>query len=348
VRLAPGWLTPLDIVDQAGLAWSGSGRAVPSKAAPTTRQSRMANASPERTFMLAPSDALKVGQAKNAATKTASTKKGKVKLGPAKLTPEAIHAMLQPYVTRWGSDPVWASKLPQLPPVAGDFTARISDRAGLTLDEISPQAKVTVAGHQVYFDTDRMLWYSDIEIDNGDSYYPFVRLALARYQPCSLDGAHLSRISMTDFMQLVPDRTAELVVGSGAAGITVRGYSGENITGRMWSPIFSDILFEPDDEPRPNTEMRAILQRRPKEIPGDLGWEPAGPEVTLEPNGSGFYVTWSGTLALASVDDGIDRRVLITEIETFPRDTLPSDPPYMFSPRDHLRERIVYADTFEL
>ena len=26
----------------------------------------------------------------------------------------------------------------------------------------------------------------------------------------------------------------------------------------MWSPIFSDILFEPDD-PRPNTEMRAIL-----------------------------------------------------------------------------------------
>jgi hypothetical protein len=27
---------------------------------------------------------------------------------------------------------------------------------------------------------------------------------------------------------------------------------------------------------------------------------------------------------------------------------VPSDPPYMVSPRDHLRERIVYADTFEL
>jgi hypothetical protein len=24
------------------------------------------------------------------------------------------------------------------------------------------------------------------------------------------------------------------------------------------------------------------------------------------------------------------------------------DPPYMFSPRDHVRERIVYADTFDL
>ena len=228
--------------------------------------------------------------------------------------------MLQPYVTRWGSDPVWASKLPQL--AAGgrrlhrtDLRPRLASRS----TRCRPQAKVTVAGHEVYFDTDRMLWYSDIEIDNGDSYYPFVRLALARYQPHSLPGAHLSRISMTDFMQLAPDRTAELVVGSGAAGITVRGYSGENITGRMWSPIFSDILFEPDD-PRPNTEMRAILQRRPKEIPGDLGWQPAGPEITLEPNGSGFYVTWTGTLGLPSVDDGLDRRVLITEIETFPRD----------------------------
>jgi hypothetical protein len=94
--------------------------------------------------------------------------------------------------------------------------------------------------------------------------------------------------------------------------------------------------------------MRAILQRRPKNIPGDLGWQPAGPEITLEPSGSGFYVTWSGTLGLPSVDDGLDRRVLITEIETFPRDMVASDPSYMFSPRDHVRERIVYADTFDL
>jgi hypothetical protein len=205
-----------------------------------------------------------------------------------------------------------------------------------------------VAGHEVYFDaTDRQLWYADIEIDNGDSYYPFVRLALARYQPHSVDGAHLSRISMTDFMQLVPDRTAELKIASNAAGITVRGYSGENIAGRMWSPIFSHILFDPDVI-APNTTMRAVLQRRPKEIPGDLGWEGAGPEVTLESKANGFHVTWVGTLSVPEAPDGLDRRILITEIETFPRDMVPEDPPYMTSMRDHLRERIVYADTFEL
>ena len=256
--------------------------------------------------------------------------------------------MLQPYVTQWGSDPVWASRLPQLPPVISDFTSRISDRGGLTLDEVSPQAKVSVAGHEVYFDTDRMLWYSDIEIDNGDSYYPFVRLALARYQPHSLDGAHLSRVVVADFMQLAPDRSAVLEVGQGAATITVRGYGGENITGRMWSPIFSDILFSPDATPSPNTTMRAILQRRPKEVPGDLGWEPAGPEITLDADAQGFWVTWTGAIGIPMTDDGLDRRILITEIETFPRDMVEGDPPYMFSPRDHVRERIVYADTFEL
>ena len=114
-------------------------------------------------------------------------KKSKLKL-PGTLTPEAIHAMLQPYVTHWGSDPVWASRLP-LPPVISDFTGRISDQGGLTLDEISPQAKVSVAGHEVYFDIDRMLWYSDIEIDNDIS--TLFSPARARALPAALAGRRI-------------------------------------------------------------------------------------------------------------------------------------------------------------
>ena len=345
VRLAPGWVTPLAVMDGASAGFATATR-TPPKGAPTRTRTRATRVNAPGSFMAAPRSELVAGPIRAIGAKQPK-KKGTLKL-PGTLTPEAIHAMLQPYVTRWGSDPVWASKLPQLPPVVADFTARVSERGGLTLDEISPQAKVAVAGHEVYFDTDRLLWYSDIEIDNGDSYYPFVRLALARYQPCSVNGAHLSRIAMTDFMQLAPDRTAVLEVGQGSAQLTVRGYGGENITGRMWSPVFSDILFDPNATPAPNTEMRAILQRRPKEIPGDLGWEPAGPEITLSPDAQGFYVTWTGSLGIPSTDDGLDRRILITEIETFPRDMVESDPPYMFSPRDHVRERIVYADTFEL
>ena len=260
---------------------------------------------------------------------------------------EEIHRMLRPYVTQWGSDPVWASRLPLLPPTTADFPLRISARSGLTLEELAPQAKVSVAGHEVYFDADRALWYSDIEIDNGDAYYPFVRLALARYQPSSVDGAHLSRVSVTDFMQVVPDRTAEVALGSDAATVTIRGYGGENILARMWQAKFPDIVLG-SDLPAPNTSMRAVVERRPADLPGDLGWSPVGPEVSLDPDADGFHVTWSGSVAIPPPQAGEDRRILITEIETYLRDMLPDDPPMMVSPADFVRERIVYADSFEL
>jgi hypothetical protein len=86
----------------------------------------------------------------------------------------------------------------------------------------------------------------------------------------------------------------------------------------------------------------------PAAAAGYHGWEAAGPDITLVAEAQGFSVTWAGTVGVPATDDGLDRRILITEIETFPRDMLPSDPPYMVSPRDHLRERVVYADTFDL
>lgn len=51
-----------------------------------------------------------------------------------------------------------------------------------------------------------VFWYCDIEIDQGASYWPFIRLALARYQPVSIDGAHLSEVVLADFMPLTADR----------------------------------------------------------------------------------------------------------------------------------------------
>jgi len=66
---------------------------------------------------------------------------------------------------------------------------------------------VEVAPHDVFFDPDRRLWYCDIEVNWGAAYYPFIRLALARYQPSSISGAHLSNIVLADLMALTPDRS---------------------------------------------------------------------------------------------------------------------------------------------
>lgn len=258
-----------------------------------------------------------------------------------------IDAMLQPYVTKWGSDPVWASRLPLLPPTMYDFPRRVSEDKNLTLEELPSAARVVVAGHAVHYDTDRRLWYCDIEIENGDAYYPFVRLALARYQPFSVDDAHLSRVVMTDFIQLAPDRRAEVTPTRGGLAVTVTGYTGRNIVPDPVPPFLAE--FQPSDvAPGPNTQMRVAIEHRPKGIPGDLGWERVGSEISLADNVTGWHVRWTGTVPLPKPPEGGAARLLITEVETHLRDRMPGDRSHSTGPRDFVRERVVYADVFPL
>ena len=81
-------------------------------------------------------------------------------------------------------------------------------------------------------------------------------------------------------------------MGSGAAGITVRGYSGENVTGRMWSPIFSDILSNRMTRV-PNTRDAGHPAAPAKGTPGDLGWQLAARDYART-GGKRLHVTWSG------------------------------------------------------
>lgn len=264
-------------------------------------------------------------------------------------TPEEKRKMLRPYVTEWGSDPLWKSARPVLPPTIADFPRRADSATGLTLEELPSSVTVFVAAHDVYFDRARKLWYCDIEIDAGNSYFPFVRLALARYQQHSVAGVHLSRVVMTDFIQLVPDRTAQVAIGRGSAAVTVRGFSGRNRIADL-APIFGEIDVIPPSS-TPNTTMRVALERRVTGVPGELGWQRVGSEIELSASASGFDMTWTGTVPLPTSDEPVagSHRLLITEVETFLRDyPIPGDPFVSTSPRDFVRERVVYADTFEL
>ncbi len=143
---------------------------------------------------------------------------------------------LKNFVTQWGNDPIWKSPfIPGAAPRRKHFplARTASDASGSWLPGFAPKAeadqpagpflvtdlphpqildpfnsqmRIEIAPHDVFYDDERQLWYSDIEINWGRAYYPFIRLALARYQPVSVDGAHLSHIVLADFMQLVPDR----------------------------------------------------------------------------------------------------------------------------------------------
>jgi hypothetical protein len=157
-----------------------------------------------------------------------------VVLPPAGFVGEPNAPPYKDVVTQWGADPAWrAPFVDGVAPTAADFplarTAR--DPSGAWLPPFAPpgeadqpptpfpmralahpsarpgvHAPVDVAPHDVRWDAERRLWYCDVELTFGRAYYPFVRLALARYQPVSLAGAHLSPIVLADFAQLTPHR----------------------------------------------------------------------------------------------------------------------------------------------
>lgn len=106
-------------------------------------------------------------------------------------------------VTQIGRDPIVASPIPIRFPAAAALTAAGATR--LTPREFG--APVDVVPHAVTRTDD--YWYADIAISGAavrDSYMPFVRLALARYQPDSLDDLKLSTILMTELVPLLPER----------------------------------------------------------------------------------------------------------------------------------------------
>ncbi len=143
-------------------------------------------------------------------------------------------------VTQWALDPITTGG--QLPggsrqfPKATHFDSRQVAR-NVKLVEMDAEVDVVryrIGGNNAQgvisgFDVDRDMYFVDINIEFADAYRPFVRLALARYQPSSVGDLNLSPVALVDVVQLEPDRTATVAVsGSGAkatASVTLSGKS---------------------------------------------------------------------------------------------------------------------------
>lgn len=137
---------------------------------------------------------------------------------------------LKPFVTQWGADPIWEGAPTWSAALAAHFLDSKASAPALSLEETP--ASVAVAGYEPSFDAGRGLWYADVRIDLGDAYWPFVRLALARYQPMSIPGAHLSRVVRTDFIQVPPSREAEIAVAEPIVHVKISGpvYTASELT----------------------------------------------------------------------------------------------------------------------
>lgn len=221
-------------------------------------------------------------------------------------------------MTVWGTDPIWKSGAIPYYPSIKQFPNAVIDRT-LSLPDQPANRKVDVAAFRPHYDKTRQLWFFDVEIDRTyPSYFPFLRLALARYQPISLRTAttdyKLSKVVTAEYIQLAPDRT--LSVAKQADGIEVAlSHGGLKADGA-----------NPREER--HQVWITIEQQTGK---GDLGWAP----TTMEPvrlAEQPAMKAWRGKIKLPSVTRDAKLRVVAKEYEVFPPDG----------------ERLVYAGTVEL
>jgi hypothetical protein len=264
------------------------------------------------------------------------------------------------YVSQWGSDPVFndGSTFTQMPHTDNFSALATKTATGLMLAEL-PNL-VDVSGFSVEFDSSRKLWYADIEVDTsayGQPYFPFLRLALARYQPNSVSGhsLELSKVVMADFIQLPPDRTLSVTMSAdkNSVAVSVTGVVGQSLetssssSGNVVGGSIGSFITSMDVLVEQNTAGEVATS-------GDdtLGWAQVGNPITLtaDSNSPGMR-TWS-TPATTPIDISSltgTIRLVVREHESFyAQDPHPLVSGSIFSSSAQTQGRIVYAATFDL
>ncbi len=196
-----------------------------------------------------------------------------------------------PYYTQWGSDPLWkASSLTTtgVPTTASFPLAVTRINGGITLSEAT--GTYGMAGHQVQFDPDRDLWFCDIQLATDRAYFPFVRLALARYQPNSITGAHTSGVVMADCSQTLPSRSTVVdLSASDVVRATVTGYWYKKQSGSANPGPASEPGF-----------MYAQIESQTAGLTDELSWRAISPSdmvaLGATTDSKTGLTTWAGAL----------------------------------------------------
>ena len=143
---------------------------------------------------------------------------------------------------------------------------------------------VDVAPHDVFYDADRQLWYCDIQISAGAAYFPFIRLALARYQPVSSPGAHLSNVVLSDIVALTADRWLNVTPAQGdrRVRVAVFGVSYDESSGHHEAskappatrvdPVTLQVSLVPPARVAEGTVVEVWLERLDERWGEDFGW----------------------------------------------------------------------------
>ncbi len=250
----------------------------------------------------------------------------------------------KPFITQWGMDPIWQTAGLAGAPSVGNFTDAAAHDYAVTLEEATARStggdpgRVDVVGFEPQFDGERGLWFADLTVDTfTETYMPFLRLALVRYQPHALLDAKISRVVLADFAQLTPDRSAMVTCDPfhpRRLRVTVSGVAPRG----------------PGPAPgMPPTRVRVRVQERDEAVPTELGWRDAlagtataAAAIDAPVAGDPDLAIWSGTVTFAETPRAGQFRLLVEEHEYVVR----GDSGAARSAQQ--AGRLIYAETFEL
>ncbi|MGA4837841.1 hypothetical protein [Streptomyces sp. G45] len=250
-------------------------------------------------------------------------------------------------VTRWGVDPVWGDTTVLPRPSAAHFPNADERLTGLTLAESSGTAPTLVdaVAFTPRYHQERRLWYVDVDLDFGagtaPAYFPYLRLALARYQPYAVDPLHLSKVERAEFAQVLPERT-----------LTGRRV-GDQLTVRMAGPAPYNEIGELSGTgaAAAGASRRVVvaLQSRGSVGEDDMDWKPLGAPVELACRAEGGGFVWTGGLTAPTGQVLSLYRLLVQEYELYRADQdTATDTLTVDGARVPAARRLVHADYFAL
>ncbi len=292
----------------------------------------------------------------------AALKPGIVAAPPGTGLPKAPQQL---YSSAWGRDPLRVGSPARTELNVANFPLAATSPSHSTkwvqgLSVPGTNTKVTAVPHAVKYDEEQQLWYSDIEVDLGDAYRPFIRLALARFQPYSLPDCFLSAPVLVDAAQLSPTRTLTVSGLTSLRSVSVTGpMYGSATTGvpRLAGSVSGDV---PQATVPPSFEI--TVQHRPasyasKDDADSLGWEDivdndAVRRYTMSPapgtnlNGIGrFVVSGVNVVSPNAEQAAMQVRLVIREFERDSRSLLQLAGS-VFTPSLGYRRRLVFMDTY--
>jgi hypothetical protein len=255
----------------------------------------------------------------------------------------------KPFITQWGQDPIWQTAALADFPATYHFPDATATESGLPLDPgpessayLTPR-RVDVAGHEVHYDSNRKLHYCDLTVDCDEATYaPFIRLALARYQPHALVSAKLSRVVLADFAQLTPERALLVTSDPYVPGVVRAVVSGPSPRG----PLPHLRQADGGGAERP-TRITVSVQVRDPAVNSDLAWSAAAGFAAIQAPGTSAddadFILWSGSVRYTGNDplEAGRYRLLITEEELYEADGAPGQ-------GLTLGTRLIYAETVPL